>query len=154
MTGRMNNPLSPFFGREAWGCKRWSDLLRITKRDGGIGRTRLGSPDSQTGALSTLDGEEAVELIYAVRPVVRDSVESRIICQFQGHSLTFTTSCGFWKTTGLDSSWSTASLAMREPIPKIIFHQPLLSFSHAPLQPLPDATCFDNITAFALGGKN
>ena len=65
------------------------------KADGAIARTRLEAPDLQSGALSTLDGEAAIKLIYAVRCVGRDSVESRMICQFQERSLTSSTFCEF-----------------------------------------------------------
>ena len=65
------------------------------KTDDATARTRLVAPDSQSGALSTLDGKEAIKLIYAVRCVGSDSVESRMICKFQGRSLTFTTFCEF-----------------------------------------------------------
>lgn len=73
---------------------------------------RLTSSDWQTAALSSLDGEGGVvELTHAVRPLNRDSVESRVIFQFQGHSLTFTTFYEFRKTAGhdLDRSRSIAS---------------------------------------------
>ena len=42
---------------------------------------------------------------------------------------------------------------MKEPFPKIIFHQPFKSFSHTPLQLLLEVTCFSNRT-FTLGKQS